>query len=137
MLIELPMPSYCLNTLLPPPPPALNISQHQGLFQCALRIRWPKYWSFSISPSNAYSEFISFEIDWFDLLAAQGTLKSLLQHHSLKASVLQCSPFFMVELPHLYMITGKIIALTIWTLASQSSKIHGIDFFHLFVDWES
>ena len=78
-------------------------------------IRWPKYWSFSfsISPYNEYSGLISFRIDWFDLLAVQGTLKSLLQHHSLKASVLQCSVFFMVQLSHPYMTTGKTIALTL------------------------
>ena len=81
------------------------------------RIRWPKYWSFSfsfsISPSNEHSVLISFRIDWFDLLAVQGTLKSLLQHHSSKASILQCSAFFMVQLSHPYMTTGKTIALTI------------------------
>jgi len=80
----------------------------------ALHIRWPKYWSFgfSISPSNEYSGYISFKIDWFVLLAVQGTLRSLLQHHSLKASVLQHSAFFMVQLSHPYMTTGKTIALT-------------------------
>ena len=79
-----------------------------------LCIRWPKYWSFSfsISPSNEYSELISFKMDWLDLLAVQGTLKSLLQHHSLKASILRCSAFFMVHLSHPYMTTGKTIALT-------------------------
>ena len=77
--------------------------------ELALHIRWPKYLSFSfnISPSNEYSGLISFRIDWFDLLAVQGTLKSLLQHHSLKASILQCSTFFMVQLSHPYMTTGK------------------------------
>ena len=82
--------------------------------ESTLHIRWPKDWSynFSISPSKEDSGLISFGIDWFDLLAVQGTLKSLLQHHSLKASVLQCSAFFMVQLSHLYMITGKTIALT-------------------------
>ena len=81
----------------------------------ALHIRWPKYWSFNftISPSNEYSGLISFRIDWFDLLAVQGTLKSLLQHHSLKASILQCLAFFIVQLSHPYMTTGKAIALTI------------------------
>ena len=77
-----------------------------------LHIRWPKYWSISISPSNDYSGLISFRIDWFDLLAVQGTLKSLLQHHSSKASILWCSAFFMVQLSHPYMTTGKTIALT-------------------------
>ena len=80
-----------------------------------LCIRWPKYWSFSlsISPSNEYSGLISFRIDWFDLLVVRGTLKSLLQHHSSKASILQCSAFFMVKLSHPYMTTGKTIALTL------------------------
>ena len=78
--------------------PAVNLSQHQSLFnESALHIRWPKYWSFSIGPSNEYSELISFRIDWFDLLAVQGILKSLLQHHSSKASILQCSVFFVVQ----------------------------------------
>ena len=89
--------------------------------ELALPIRWPKYWSFSFSnsPSNEYSGLISFRIDWFDLLAVQGTLKSLLQYHSSKASVLQCSAFFMVQLSHLYMTTGKTIALTIWTFVGK------------------
>ena len=78
--------------------PAINLSQHQSLFsESAFHIRWPKYWSFSIGPSNVYSEIISFRIDWFDLLAIQGTLKSFLQHHSSKASILQCSAFFVVQ----------------------------------------
>ena len=83
--------------------------------ETVLHIRWPKYWSFSfsISPSNKYSELISFRIDWLDLLAAQGTLKSLLRHHSSKASILWCSAFFIVQLSHPYMTTGKTIALTI------------------------
>jgi len=82
--------------------------------ELVLRIRWPKYWSFSfgISPSNEYSGLISFRMDWLDLLAVQGTLKSLLQHHSSKASVLRCSAFFIVQLSHTYMATGKTIALT-------------------------
>ena len=75
-------------------------------------IRWPKYWSFSIRPSNEYSGFVSFRIDWFDLLAVQGTLKSLLQHHNSKASILWHSAFFLVQLSYLYMTTGKTIALT-------------------------
>ena len=78
-----------------------------------LRIRWPKCWSFSISPSDEYSGLISFRFDWFDLLAVQGILKNLLQHHSSKASILQCSAFFMVQLSHPYMTTGKTIALTV------------------------
>ena len=86
-----------------------------------LCIRWPKYWSFSfsISPSNEYSGIIYFRIDWFDLLAVQGTIKSLLEHHSLKASILQCSAFFIVQLSHPYITTGKIIALTIQTFVSK------------------
>ena len=85
--------------------------------ESALRIRWPKYWSFSfsISPSNEYSGLISFRMDWLDLLAVQGTLKSLLQYHSSKASILRCSAFFTVQLSHPYMTTGKTIALTRWT----------------------
>ena len=104
-----------------PSPLALNLSQHQGLFQCVLYIRWPKYWSFSfsISLSKEYSGLISFRIDWLDLLAVQGTLKHLLQHHSLKASILLCSVFFMIQLSHPYMTTGKTIALTIWTFVSK------------------
>ena len=88
--------------------------------QLTLCIRWPKYWSFSfsISPFKEYSELISFRIDWFDLLAVQGTLKSLLHHHNSKASILQCSAFFMVQLSHPYMITRKSIALTNWTFVS-------------------
>ena len=82
-------------------------------------IRWPKYWSFSISPTSKYSGLISFRINWFDLLAVQGTFKNLLQHHSLKASVLQCSAFFLVQLSHKYTTTGKTIALTIWTFVGK------------------
>ena len=89
--------------------------------ESALHIRWPKYWSFSfsISSSNEYSGLISFRIDWFHLLAVQGTLESLLQHHSSKASILQCSPFFTVQLSHPYMTTGKTIALTRWTFIGK------------------
>ena len=85
--------------------------------ESAFCIRWPKYWSFnlSISPSNDYSGRITFRIDWFDLCAVQGTLKSLLQHHSSKASILYCSAFILVQLSHPYMTTGKTIALTTWT----------------------
>ena len=87
----------------------------------ALHITWPKYWSFSfsISSSNEYSGLISFRIDWFDLLAVQGTLKSLLQHHNLKASILWCSAFLIVQLSHSYMTTGKTIALTRWTFVGK------------------
>ena len=89
--------------------------------ESALRIRWPKYWSFSfsISPSNEHPGLISFMMDWVDLLAVQGTLKSLLQHHSSKASMLQCSAFFIVQLSHPYMTTRKTIALTRWTFVDK------------------
>ena len=91
----------------------------------ALHIRWPKYWSFSfnISLSNEHSELISFRIDWLDLLAVQGTLKSLLQHHSSKASILQCSAFFMVQLSHPYITTGKTIALTRRTFVGKEMSL--------------
>ena len=99
--------------LLPSVFPSIRVFSNESV----LHIRWPKYWSFSfsISPSNEYLGLISFRFDWFDLLEVQGTLKSLLQPHSQKASVLQCSAFFMVQLSHLYMTTGKSIALTYWT----------------------
>ena len=103
-------------------PPALNLSQHQGRCnESALRIRWPKYWSvsFTISSSNEYLWIISFRKDWFDLLALQGTLKSLLQNHSSKASILQCSAFFIVQLSHPCMTIGKTIALTRWTFVGK------------------
>ena len=89
--------------------PSIRVFSNESV----LHIKWPKYWrfSFSISPSNKYSGLISFGMDWFDLLAVQGTLKSLLQHHSSKASILQCSAFFIVQLSHPYMTTGKTIAL--------------------------
>ena len=91
------------------------------LNESVLHIRWPKYWSFSfsISPSNEYSGLISFRMDWLDLLAVQGTLKSLLQHHSSKASILLCSAFSIVQLSHPYMTTGKTIALTRWTFVGK------------------
>ena len=104
------------HPLSSPSPLAFNLSQHQGLLnESVLCIRWPKYWSFSISPSNEYSGLswmISFRINWFKLLAVQGTLKSLLQHHSLKASILWHSAFFIVWLSHPYMTTSKTKALT-------------------------
>ena len=89
--------------------------------ESTLRIRWSKYWSFSfsISPSSEHPELISFRIDWFDFLAVQGTLKNLLQHHSSKASILRHSAFFMVQLSHPYMTTGKTIALTSWTFVDK------------------
>ena len=93
--------------------------------ESALHIRWPKYWSFSfnISPSNEYSGLISLRIDCFDLLAVQETLKSLLQHHGSKASILQCSAFFMVQLSHPYMTIGKTIALIIWTFSGKGVSL--------------
>ena len=114
MSIESVMPSNHL-ILLAPSPPVLNLSRHQRVFfpnESALRIKWPTYssFSFSISPSNGYSGLISFRTDWFNLLAVQGILKSLLKHHSLKASVFRCSAFFMVQHSHPYMTTGKTIA---------------------------
>ena len=103
------------HPLSPPSPLVLNLSQPQGLFQwVGLCIKYPKYWSFSIRPSKEYSEYISFRIVWFDLLSVQGTLKSLLQHHSAKVSILQHSAFFVVQQSHPYMNTGKAIALTTW-----------------------
>ena len=112
-------PSYPLSS---PSPPTLSLSQHQGFSnESALYIRWPKYWSFSfnISPSNEHQGLISFRMDWLDLLAVQRTLKSLLQHHSSKASTLQHSAFFLVQLSHPYMTTGHTIALTRQTFVGK------------------
>ena len=97
--------------------PSIRVFSNESV----LHIRWPKYWSFSFSicPSNEYSGLISFWIDWLDLLAAQGALKSLLQHHNTKASILWCSAFFMVQLSHPYTTTGKITALPRWTFVSK------------------
>ena len=115
MSIESVMPSSHLILchpllLLPSIPPSIRVFSNES----ALHMRWPKYWSFSlsISPSKEHLGLISFRMDWLDLLAVQGTLKSLLQHHSSKASILQRSAFFIVQLSHLYMTTGKTIALT-------------------------
>ena len=107
----------CRPLLLPLMFPSIRVFANESV----LRIRWPKYWSFSfsISPSNEYSGLIFFRMDWFDLLAVQGTLKSLLQHHSSKASILLHSAFFMVQLSHPYMTTGKTIVLTRWTFVSK------------------
>ena len=107
----------CPLLLLPSIIPSIRVFSN-GLALC---IRWPKYWSlsFSISPSNEYSGLISFRIDWFDLLADWGTLKSLLRHHNLKASLLQHSAFFMVQLSQPCVTTGKTIALTIWTFVER------------------
>ena len=106
-----------LLLLLPSIFPSIRVFSNESV----LHIRWPKYWSFSfsISPSNEYSGLIFFRMDWLDLLAVQGTLKSLLQHHSSKASVLQHSALFMVQLSHPYLTTGKTVALTIWTFVSR------------------
>ena len=103
--------------LLPSIFPSIRVFSREAV----LHIRWPKYWSFSfsISPYNEYSVLISFRVDWLDLLAVQGTLKSLLQHHSSKTSILQCSAFFMAQLSHLYLTTGKTIALTRWTFVGK------------------
>ena len=103
--------------LLPSVFPSIGVFSNES----ALRIRWPKYWSFSfsISPSNEYSGLISFRMDWFDLLTVQGTLKSLLQHHSSRASIPQHSAFFIVRLSHPYITTGKTIALTRWTFVAK------------------
>ena len=111
-------PSHPLSS----PSPAFNLSQHQGLFQwVSSSHQGPKYWSFSfsISPSNEYSGLLFLRIDWFDLLAVHGTCKSFLQHHSSKASILWRSAFFMVQLSHPYMTTGKTIALTIGTFVGK------------------
>ena len=96
--------------LLPPIPPSIRVFSNES----PLRMRWPKYWSFSLSlsPSNEYLGLVSFRMDWLNLLAVKGTLKSLVQHHSSKASILRCSAFFTVQLSHPYMTTGKTIALT-------------------------
>ena len=118
--IGLVMPSshqiLCHSLLLPP---SISLSIRVFSNERVLHIRWPNYWSFSfsISPSNDYSGLISFRIDWFDLLAVQGTLKSLLQHHS--SSILLCSAFFTVQLSHPYVTTGKTIALTRWNFVSK------------------
>ena len=103
--------------LLPPIPPSIRIFSNES----TLRMRWPEYWSFSfnISPSNEHPGLISFRMDWLDLLAVQGTLKNLLQHHSSKASIFQRSAFFTVQLSHPYMTTGKTIALTRWTFVGK------------------
>ena len=126
MAIESVMPSNHLLLrrpllLLPSIFPSIRVFSSESV----LHIRWPKYWSFSfcINPFNEDSGLVSFRIDWFDLLVVQGTLKSLLQHHSLKASILWHSTFFTVQLSHLYMTTGKTIALTIWTFVGKVTSL--------------
>ena len=123
MFIKSVMPSNhlifcCPFLLLPSIFPSIRVFSSESVLWI---IRWPKYWSFSfnINPSKEYSGLISFMMDWFDLLAVQGTLKSLLQHHSSKASILQCSAFFIVQLSHLYMTTGKTTDLTRWTFVGK------------------
>ena len=125
MSIESVMPSSHLILcrpllLLPPIPPSIRVFSNES----TLCMTWPKYWSFSfsISPSKEHPGLPSFRMDWLDLLAVQGTLKSLLQHHSSKASILQCSAFFTIQLTHLYMITGKTIALLRVTLFKNKTK---------------
>ena len=125
MSIESVMPSshliLCCPLLLPSIYSSIRVFSNESV----LCIRWLKYWRFSlnISPSNEYSGLISFRIDWLDLLAVQGTLKSFLQHHSSKASILQCSAFFIVQLSHLHMTTGKTIALTRWTFVGKVTSL--------------
>ena len=108
---------FCCPLLMPPIPPSIRVFSNES----ALHIRWPKYWSFSfnISPSKEHPGLISFRMDWLDLHAVQGTLKSLLQHHSSKASILRRSAFLTVQLSHSYMTTGKTIALTRWTFVAK------------------
>ena len=109
-----------------PYPPAFNLPSIRVFSnESVLCIRWPKYWSFSfsISPCNEYSGLVFFRMDWLDILAVQGTLKSLLQHHSSKASILSCSAFFIVQLSHLYLTTGKTIALTRWIFVGKMMSL--------------
>ena len=146
MSIESVMPSSHLILchpllLLPPMPPSIRVFSNES----TLRMRWPKYWSFSFSirPSNEHPGLISFRMDWLDLLVVQGTLKSLLQHHSSKASILQCSAFFTVQLSHPYMTTGKTTALTRRTFVDKvmslllrpTSKIFSFCLNYLFPRW--
>ena len=134
MSIESVMPSnhlilYCPLLLVLSIFPSISIFSNESV----LCIRWPKYWSFSfsISPSNEYSWLISFRMDWLDLLAVEGTLKSLLQHHSSKASVLQCSAFFIIQLSHPYMTTGKTIALMRRTIFGKVMSL----LFNMLLGW--
>ena len=119
------------HPLLSPSPPAPNPSQHQSLSnESTLRMQWSKYWSFSFSiiPSNEQPGLISFRMDWLDLLEVQETLKSLLQHHSSKASIFPRSAFFTVQLSHLYMTTGKTIALTRWTFVGKVMSLSAFEY---------
>ena len=117
-------PSHPLLTPSPPMPPSIRVFLNES----TLPMRWPKYWSFSfsINPSNEHPGLISFRMDWLDLLAVQGTLKSLLQQHSSIASILLHSAFFIVQLSHLYMTTGKTIALTRWTFIGKVMSLDSI-----------
>ena len=119
------MPSNHLILCCPLLPPSIFASIRVFSNESVLYIKWPKYWSFSfsISPPNEYSGLISFRIDWFDILAVQGTLKSFLQHHSSKASTLWCSAFFIVQLSHPYMPVGKVIALTRWNFVNKAMPL--------------
>ena len=135
MSIELVMPSNHLILwhpllLLPSMFPSIRVFSNESV----LLIRWPNYWSFSfsISPSNEYSGLISFRMDWLDLLSVQEILKSLLQHHSSKVSIIQCSAFFIVQLSHPYMTTGKTIALSRWTFVC---KVMSLLFLTCCLDW--
>ena len=125
MSIESVMPFQPSHPLSSPSPPTFNLSQHQGLFQwVSSSIRWPKYWSFSfsINPSNVHPGLISFRMDWLDLLAVQGTLKSLLEHHSSKASILLHSAFFTVQLSHPYMTTKVTVKLISFPVSKARQK---------------
>ena len=125
MSIELVIPSnhliLCLPLLLPSVFPSIRVFSNES----ALHIKWPKYWSFSfnISPSNEHPGLISFRMDWLDLLAVQGTLKSLFQYHSSKVSILLCAAFFRIQLSHPHMTTGKTIALTRWTFVDKAMSL--------------
>ena len=128
------------HPLLSPSPPAFYLSRIRVFSNVSLHIRWPKYWSFrfSISPSNEHLGLISFKMDWLDLLAVQGTLKSLIQHHSSKASVLWHSAFFIVQFSHPYMTIGKTIALTIHTFVSKVIALYSLYHFEqlvLLMNW--
>ena len=134
MSIELVMPSnhliLCHPLLLSSIFPRIRVFSNES----ALHMRWPKYWSFSlkINPSNVHPELISFRMDWLDFFAVQGTLKSLLQHHSLKASILLCSAFFIIKLSHSYMTTGKSIVLTRRTFADKVMSLLFLKFYFIF-----
>ena len=121
MSIKSVMPSSHLNLWHPLLLPSISPNIRDFSNGSVLHIRWPKYWSFSFSiiPSNEHPEMISFRMDWLDLLAVQGMLKSLLQHHSSKASILRCSAFFTVQLSHPYMTTGRTVGLTRWTFVGK------------------